>query len=116
MFNSVVLEDTHHSGHCHTIVRAESSAFCFHPVSVHVGLNGVGLEIMGRFLCLLRNHVYVALHHHHLAVFVAFRGCFAHDDISSLVFEGFDIAFLGPIQQELLSLFQMAARAWYLSQ
>src|SRR5574344_37972 len=99
----IVFKNGHSSSHANAIVTAKGCAFRFHPVAVNISLDRVCQEIMVAVGSLLGNHIHVALKCHRLAVLQSFRSRFTEDDVSSVVLERFNVAFLGPIKQELLN-------------
>ena len=85
MGDCVVLEDAHDGGNGHTVIASERRAASLYPFSVNVCLDGVGLKIVCAFFRFLGHHVHVALQGDDFTVFVARRGGFVHEDVSSFI-------------------------------
>ena len=64
MFQRLVLHDGHDGSHAKTIVGSEGSALGLHPLAINPWLDGVRLEVMGAFRCLLGHHIHVSLQDH----------------------------------------------------
>ena len=61
VLQGLILHDGHNGSHAQTIICAKRSALGLYPLTVDPRLDGIGLEIMGTFRCLLRNHIHVSL-------------------------------------------------------
>ena len=67
-------------------------------------------------LGLLRHHIHVCLHRADLTVLEAGRSGLVHHDVVATVLVGIDATLLCPVEQELLDLFEVSARARYLGE
>ena len=103
-------QDGERHGDAQSVVGAERGALGLEPVTVHPGLDRVGLEIVDRVRVLLGDHVHVSLEDHALPVLETGRGGHPHDDVAGVVREGFHIMFLGPIQEIGADLFFVFGR------
>ena len=82
-------EDGHLHGHADAVVCAEGSAACLHPVAVHVGLDGVVVEVKLHVGVLLAHHVEMALQHHGLHLLAARRGGLLDEHVAHGIDERF---------------------------
>ena len=64
----------------------------------------------------LRHHVHVGLQHHALTVFPTGSGGLPHDDVFCIILKSLHAVLCSPLEQELLNLFEMTARAGHLSE
>ena len=107
-----------HYGHdgCNAdaVVCAEGCTLCPYPFAVNVCLDGVVLKVVCALGRLLWHHVHVCLQQYGLAVFHAWCGWFAHNDVVGLVLEGFHSSLLGEVEQELLYFLQVSRWTWHL--
>ena len=81
----VGVEDSQFDGTSNAVVGTQRGAFGLQPFSVHIGLNGVAVEIELHVHQFLAHHVHVALQHHGGAVLHAFCGRLANQHVASFV-------------------------------
>ena len=108
VLEGVVLHDCHDGGHAQAIVGAQGGAASLDPLTVDVGLDGIGLEVVLRLGRLLGHHVHVGLHGDALAVLHAGSGGLTHHDVAGGVLEGLYADLLGKVEQELLHFLNMS--------
>ena len=83
----------------HAIVGTKGGVVGAHPLAVDNGLDGVGVEVMGRTGSFLGYHVHVALQHNALAILIA-RSCWPEDcHVAGFVNLVFKIVLLGKINE-----------------
>ena len=110
----VIFEDGHDGGDGHAVVGTEGGVASTNPVAVDPRFDGIGFEVVGRIGRLLRHHVDVTLERHDLAVFHAGRGRLVHQNVAGIVKTGFEVAFLRPVEEELLDFFEVSGRTGHL--
>ena len=86
-------------GDTYTVIAAKGSTFGFEPFAVHVGLNGVGHEIMLNVAVFLAHHVHVRLEDDSFMVFVTRGSRHPHDDIHRLICDILDMMGCSKIAQ-----------------
>ena len=116
MLDGRVLE--HGKAHRDTdaVVGTQGGAVRRHPFTVHIGVDRVLQEVMGRVGRLLRDHVHMALEDDTAPVLEARGGRSAEDDVAGLVLEDLHVVFLAPVQQIFDDLPFMLGRARNLGQ
>ena len=81
----VALHDGQRRGHAHAVVGAQGGAVGLQPVAVADQPDGVGIEVVGRALVLLADHVQVALQGGRDGAFAAGAGGLADHDVAGAV-------------------------------
>ena len=114
--NGVVFENRHDGGNRHAVVSTQSGVARTHPVAINPCFDGVRLKVVGRVWCLLGHHVGVTLEGDHLSVFHARSSRLVHQDVTSIIERGFNVAFGSPLEEKLLNLFQVSRRTWHLGE
>ena len=99
------LQQCHFHGDADTIVGAERCALCLEPIAVHIGLDGVVIEVKFYVLVLFADHILVALQNHCLAVFVTGRTGFANQHIAGFIHQRFEAKILTKFTEEGSYLF-----------
>ncbi len=104
------LQQGHFHGDADTVVGAERCALCLEPIAVHIGLDGVVVEVKFYVLVLFADHILVALQNDRLAVFVTGRTRFPNQHIAGFVHQRFEAKILTKFTEEGSYLFLALGR------
>ena len=85
MLDVVAVQQGQLDGAADTVVGAQRGALGLQPLTVHIGLDGIVLEIDLHIDELVADHVHVALQDDAGLVLHARRGGLADDDVASLI-------------------------------
>lgn len=110
MLNAVVGQHRQGGGHADAVIGAQRGAARFHPLAGDIRLDRILGEVVHGVVILLRHHVQVRLQRHRLAIFHAFGGRFAQQDIADLIALGVQVLFFGPGEDVLRQRFFMIRR------
>ncbi|MOA23760.1 hypothetical protein D3C78_1444020 [compost metagenome] len=112
MLDAVVCQHSQRGGHADAVVGAQRGAARFDPLTVDIRLNRIFGEVVHGVVIFLRHHVQVRLQGNRLAVFHAFGGRLAQQDIAYLVTLGVQVFLFGPFEDVLRQRFFMIRRVW----
>lgn len=110
MLDVVAVQQGQLDGAADTVVGAQRGALGLQPLTVHIGLDGIVLEIDLHIDELVADHVHVALQDDAGLVLHARRGGLADDDVASLIDLGLQAALLTECFQVLDHLLLVLGR------
>ena len=96
----------------YTVVGTQRGTLGSQPLTVNIGLDGVGIEIELHIDELVTHHIHVALQDDGLAVFHTFGGRLANDDVAGFIDFRVQAAALAPLFQISNHLLFTLRRAW----
>ena len=99
VLNVVGTQDGNLHGTADTVISTQCSTFCLHPVSIHISLYGIVVEVELHIVVLLAHHVHVALQNQYRTVLHTRSGRLADDHIAYLVALGFQTKTTAYFQQ-----------------
>ena len=116
MYQCLVFHNSHNSSNTHTVIGTKCSTLGTYPIAIYICLNRVGLEVMGRLLCLLWHHIHVSLKNNTLTVLHTRRSRFAHNNVSGSILKCLHSNTGSKVEQELLNFLKMSRWARHLCQ
>ena len=105
VLNVVRVEYCQFVSHANAIVCAQGCAFCFQPFAVHVGLNGIFMEVEIQVYELVADHVYMALQYDCGCIFHTLGCRFGNKHVASLVYLGVQIVAFAKLHKIFYHLF-----------
>lgn len=100
VLDGLAFEDGHCCCYSEAVVGAEGGVACVDPTINDLGFDGVFEEVVDFACAGLGNHVHVCLEDDGTAIFHAFGGGLAHDDVADGVDTAVDFIFLCPVDEE----------------
>ncbi len=107
-------EDGKLDGAADAVVGTQGRALGLEPFTIHVGLDGILVEVEIHIHQFVAHHIHVALQDDGLCVLVSWCGCLADQHISSLVNQSLKVMALAKFLQVLNHVLLVLGRARYL--
>ena len=101
MLNIIALQNGEFNGATNTVVGTKSGALSSKPFAINIGLDGVFVEIKLYIDKFIANHVHVALQYDRLAVFIAWSGSLADNDVADFIDMSVQTMAFTPVSQVL---------------